>query len=117
MDIPSINQGTLLPAETIVTATTDKKALIIVEELQSLTEQLMDSFERFATLRDQKNATGISFNTDEMNALYALTKGLEHVDGNVVNSVFSGFEGLLGYLDAVGQYRRDPLNKFRTGAS
>jgi hypothetical protein len=98
-------------------AATDIKTKALVDNLQILTEQLMGALEQFEILRDQKNATGVDFNTEGMNAIYAAAKGLEHVDGNVVNAVFTQFEGLIAYLDTVGQFRRDPLNKFRTGAA
>jgi hypothetical protein len=90
-----------------------KKAVVLVTELKALTEQLVNALERFEVIRAQKNATGFDFT--EYNDLYLATPGLEHVDGDCVNSVLSGFEGLIAYIDTEGQYRRDPLNKLRGG--
>jgi hypothetical protein len=91
-----------------------KKAVVLVTELKALTEQLVSALERFEVIKAQKNATGFDFTA--YNDKYLATAGLEHVDGDCVNSVMTGFEGLIAYLDAAGQYRRDPLNKLRSGS-
>jgi hypothetical protein len=113
MKLESITKGFILPIEGIQMTDLSKKAVIVVKTLQDLTEQLVEALEKYEDLKAQINATGFTFTSYNDN--YASIQGLEHIDGDVVNSVISGFDGLIGYLDAVGQYRRDPLNKFRTG--
>jgi hypothetical protein len=95
------------------------KALTIVKSLQTVAEQLMSAMEKYTELKTQINAGGFVFT--EYNPQYAEQTGLKHVDGDTINSVISGFAGITDWFDAkdengISLYRRDPFNKFRTGA-
>jgi hypothetical protein len=88
------------------------KALTIVKSLQTVTEQVMSSIEKYSELKTQINAGGFVFT--DYNPQYAEQTGLKHVDGDTINASISQLQAILDYLNT--GYNKDPLNKFRTGA-